>query len=405
MSDVTLNNVPASACAVLLPRLGAWTADVELDTDRGPTGAVTLAVGALTLRGAIVRGAAFEGGWRGRVVGGAGGLRRDVAAVAQRGGTLAVALRDALAAAGEALAPGDDLSEAAPLWHRLAGPAGAAVADVARAAGCAWRVLPDGGVWVGRETWPTHAPDVDVIDWRPEVGRLELAGEVLGILPGQTLRARADLTVRVGCVEHRVTGDALRTVVLAEPEAVERGRLLDAFQRLLAPLSRRIDYQALHAARVVAQAADGTLELIPDDPRVPPCRGVPIRYGLPGVRVVVPAGVRVLLTYEGGDPRRPVATLWELGDVTRLVVDGGTHPAARQGHATSDGVLSVMAVNLGGGTGAVLTFTYVPAAGAPIVVPVTFAAPVTFTPEIPPPGVPIALSGLLTEGTDVVHLP
>ena len=340
MSDVTLNGLGVAACSALLPRVGAWSADLELDTDDAPTGAAVVQIGeGLTLRGTVAHGAVVDGCWRGRVVAGAGGLRREVPAVAQRGGTLALALRDALAAAGEALAPGDDLSDAAPLWHRLAGPAGAAVADVARAAGCAWRVLPSGGVWVGRETWPEHAPDVDVVDWRPELGRLELAGDVLGILPGQTLRARADLSVRVGCVEHRATGDALRTVVLAEPDAAERGRLLDAFTRLLAPLRRRVDYQALYAARVVAQAGDGTLELLPDDERVPPCRGVPIRCGLPGVRALVPAGARVLLTYEAGDPRRPVAALWELGEVTELTVNASTRRVARTDDTASCGTL------------------------------------------------------------------
>lgn len=394
MTDVTLNGYGASACSALLPRVGAWSVDLELDTDDAPSGAAVVQIGGeLTLRGTVTSGAVVDGCWRGRVVGGAGGLRREVAAVAQRGGTLALALRDALAAAGEALAPGVELNDAAPLWHRLAGPAGAAVADVARAAGCAWRVLPDGSVWVGRETWPAHAPEVDVVDWRPEVGRLELAGDTLGILPGQSLRARADLTVRVGCVEHRASGDALRTVVLAEPEAAERGRLLDAFERLLAPLRRRVDYQALYAARVVGQAADGTLELLPDDPRVPPCRGVPIRAGLPGVRAEVPAGARALLTYEQGDPRRPVAALWELGSVTSLFVNASERRVARTDDATGNGSITfAVAANTPSLGLTTLTVAYAPPSGPPQSVGVVLTGAATLAPG----PVSLALSGAIT---------
>jgi hypothetical protein len=375
MSEITLNGTPVTSLTVLLPRIGAWTADVELDDATAPTSRVVIAVaGVLSLSGTVARGGAELERWRGRIVGGAGGLKREVPAVSQQGSTLALALADVLRAAGERLASNVvDLSAAAPLWHRIAAPAALAVGDVARAAGCAWRVLPDGSVWVGRETWPEVAPDVDVIDWRPELGRLELAGDVLGILPGQTLRARADLAVRVGCVEHRATADALRTVVLVEPEERERGRLVDAVSRLVAALTRRLDYQALYPSTVVTQREDGTLDLHPDDPRVPDCRGVPIR-GLPGVRVTVPDGARVLLTYEGGSPARPVATLWEADAVTRITVNGGTHRAAREGHAVR------------------------------VTIPVGAIVPAA--PGVPPvPSAPVVCDGTITNGCDVLRLP
>lgn len=189
-------------------------------------------------------------------------------------------------------------------------------------------------------------------------------------------------------------------MVLAEPETAERGRLLDAFHRLLAPLSRRLDYLALYPSRVVAQSADGTLDLFPDDPRVPPCRGVPVRYGLPGVRAAVPAGTRVLLTYEGGDPRRPVASLWEPGDVTRWTLDGGTHRAAREGHATADGAVSALITPPAGTPPLVnLILTYTSPGGAPQ----------TLTISGLPPTVTVTggwtIAGEIAEGSGVLRLP
>ena len=102
-------------------------------------------------------------------------------------------------------------------------------------------------------------------------------------------------------------------------------RLVEAF------VGRRLDHLALYPAVVVQQRADGTLDLVPEDARVPSCQGVPIRLGLPGVTVAVPAGGRVLLGYENGDPSRPVATLWESGTVTRITINNGTAKVARFG--------------------------------------------------------------------------
>lgn len=137
--------------------------------------------------------------------------------------------------------------------------------------------------------------------------------------------------------------------------------------RILGP---RLDYLARYPARVVSQRADGTLDLVPDDARVPSCAGVPYR-SLPGVALSVPAGARVLLGYAGGDPARPFAELWEPGDVTRLTVAGGTHAAAREGHAVTV-TIPALTITAADGT---------------------------------PNAAPITLSGHITEGTDVLHLP
>lgn len=379
--EITLDGRGVVRASVFLPRVGAWTADVEAEGPEGPGARPELVLdGALRLRGTVVRGGAEQDRWRGRLVGGAGGLGRDAPPVALRDTTLAAALGDTLRVAGEALAPGVRVDGVANRWHRRLAPAAHAVADIAQAAGLAWRVLADGTVWLGAETWPEHRPlDVQVLDWRPELGRAELAGDTLGIAPGQTLRAR-ELVLRVGSVEHHATRDGLRTVVLAEPEVRPAGRMLDALARLVAALTRRVDYLGMYPARVVQQRADGTLDLAPDDPRLPSCQAVPIRYGLPGVRATVPAGARVLLGYEVGDPARPVATLWELGSITTLAVSGGTSPAARQGHAVS---------------------VTIPAGAVMVAAPGPFPPPGT---PIPNP-LPITLSGSISEGAAVLRLP
>ena len=78
---------------------------------------------------------------------------------------------------------------------------------------------------------------------------------------------------------------------------------------------QRVDFLAAYQCKVVTQNGDGTLELQPDDVRLPGYSKVPIRYGVPGVSATVAAGARVLLEFAGGDPQKPIATVWESASV------------------------------------------------------------------------------------------
>jgi hypothetical protein len=330
MAEITANGSRVTLLALAMPRIGAWVADLDVDTSTAITGSVAIVVDGETWTGTVHRGGLAAGSWRGRVVGGAGGLSDTLAAVALRGSTLADVLGGVLREAGETLSSAAGaLTNSAALWHRIEGVASTAVADVARAAGYAWRVLPDGTVWVGSETWSTFTPSgaVDVIEELPEAGRVVLAGDVLDIRPGTTLALTGRDAIRVGQVDIRATPRDLRATVTADG-STGLGAAVDAVVRRAL---RRVDYLAHYPARVVSQSASGLLDLVPDDPRIPPCSGVPVRHGLPGVTVVVPAGERVTLAYEGGDPSKPVAVLWTSGTVTRIVVNGASARAAREG--------------------------------------------------------------------------
>jgi hypothetical protein len=96
-------------------------------------------------------------------------------------------------------------------------------------------------------------------------------------------------------------------------------------------IGRRLDYHALYPCTVMRQAADGTLDLLPDDARIrgSGCQGVRIRHGLPGFECTVPVSTRVLLGFEAGDPKRPYAALWDVGNVTEVVFDSGTKEVGR----------------------------------------------------------------------------
>jgi len=109
-------------------------------------------------------------------------------------------------------------------------------------------------------------------------------------------------------------------------------RALEAF--LLAVFAR-IDYLALYPAKVVSQNGDGSVDVQPDDARLPGMTSVPLRFGLPGLELKVTSGARVLIGFENGDPRRPVATAWEKDGFQSVAIGGGTQPIARVGDTVS----------------------------------------------------------------------
>ncbi|MDB4929455.1 MAG: hypothetical protein JWM10_1939 [Myxococcaceae bacterium] len=381
----TLAGHPLLALSLVIPRVGAWTADVEADTDQDLTGLVDLVVEGRVWRATVVRGAVAFGRWSGRLVG-AGGLLRELAPLALASTTLRGVLDELLRESGEAIAPAvGDLSAAVPRWHRTRATGQQEVAEVALRAGMTWRVLADASVWVGAETWPDAAlgPDVDVLDRDPVVGRYEIAGaDAVDVRPGTLVQLRAgdgDTFVRVGAVTHRLEGAALRTSVLEEQQETAAGRLWAALEAIIHRATRRYDRTGSYAATVVEQRADGTLDLQPEDPRRPSCQRVPYRT-LPGLAVQVPAGARVCFTYDDGDPRRPVVTLWEpTTSAGKWTLYGGTHRAAREGHSVE---------------------VTIPTGAVQITNPAIPAVP----PTIPNPG-PLTFTGRITDGAAEFLIP
>lgn len=108
----------------------------------------------------------------------------------------------------------------------------------------------------------------------------------------------------------------------------------------------RIDRCALYPARVVAQAADGTLEVMLDDPRFASMTRIPIRTPVPGAVVKVQPGARVLIGWEPGrapaQPPIPYASLWESGTLSELVIDAAVKVRISAPTVEIDGATSVL---------------------------------------------------------------
>jgi hypothetical protein len=104
-------------------------------------------------------------------------------------------------------------------------------------------------------------------------------------------------------------------------------RLAELVRTLVLKLTAPTLYYATFSVRVVTQAGDGTLEVIPDDSRIPGLTGVPIRYGLPGIKATVLQGARCRVAFDNGDPSKPYAFAFdEKAGYLEIVVHDGANP-------------------------------------------------------------------------------
>ena len=103
-------------------------------------------------------------------------------------------------------------------------------------------------------------------------------------------------------------------------------RVKTYLKRIIDGQTRRMDALALYPCKVVSQNGDNSLELQPDSPNLAAVSRVPLRLGIPGATAKVAPGSRVLLGFEGGDLRAPVATVWGTSTLTEL--DIGNSPTS-----------------------------------------------------------------------------
>jgi len=223
----TINGLNVLDGLIYIPRIGVWHADLNVDSFTTLTGqAATIQLPSQTLKGTVTRsGTDVAKRLRTRVIGGAAGLATVLPPRSYGAVQLQIPLKDALTGAGETLSPAADPSVLAwPLtaWSRMAVPASYVLAQlVALVPNAVWRVLIDGTVWVGFETWPPASlPDTVPIHSEPEKGRITIASDAPAVLPGTAFSYLSPgvgkLTRNVSYVRHAIRPDQLRTIVSYE---------------------------------------------------------------------------------------------------------------------------------------------------------------------------------------------
>lgn len=216
MTVPTANGRNILRAQLFVPRRGVWHAlvSVEAEDTTDLTERIDLAFGDATWSGFARRSGAHHGRVQLFVVGGAGGMQRELEPRYYVDSQARILIDDLMRETGEELSSSvgaEVTSTSLARWTRARGRGGALLSDLARVLGVDWRILPDGSVWLGAETWPDVELVYDVVAEAPAHDQAELAVDEPSLTAGVTLAGR-----RVSYVSHTIDPARTRTSVWYE---------------------------------------------------------------------------------------------------------------------------------------------------------------------------------------------
>jgi hypothetical protein len=317
---ITINGKDVLEITITEDRIGAWTANVEADSEDPITGSVTLDVEGETFVGTVWQGDVDSGRWKGMIVGGAGGTQKIVDGNYYVQPTARTVMQDLASASGETLSP--DISPALLFkqlerWTRLQGFAHTAFRQLADELGVEWRITRAGQLWFGTETWETVTVKSVEGEYSPEHRMLEVAYEDNEndrpvLRPGITYDGQ-----KVQRVVTNASAKGLRQYLFFDDERGSTG-LLNTIRRVIREMVwPKLQLARVHTGRVIEQAGDGSVTIVLDDPAIGgKSKGLsklPLVLGLPGTTVRVPTGAKLRLMWDAGNPTKPRAAHFDQG--------------------------------------------------------------------------------------------
>jgi hypothetical protein len=167
MALIAVNGAGVEELHLTFPENGPWIADVAFGADVAPQGTATLACEGRNLVGTFIRADELAGLVRARIVGGRGGLRKQVKEGHFRSAAVRNILTDTLSSVREAQSPAcapGVVNTVLPSWTRIRGTASEAVATLAENFAVSWRVRDDGTVWLGTDAFAASQSTALVLD-------------------------------------------------------------------------------------------------------------------------------------------------------------------------------------------------------------------------------------------------
>jgi hypothetical protein len=220
VSHVTVNGADVFALALTEPRVGVWTAALScLDGAADLSQGLEIRIADSVAWRGVVRSSGVHNGVRSiAAVGGKGGLSTVLEPKSYQGVPLRIPLADIVAGAGETLSPACDaglLGIMLRRWSRIRQSAAFSLAALLDAVGGpAWRILPDGTLWVGTESWAEVTAPYIISSAEPHQDVATLVSERPDIHPGQSVGGR-----HIASAEHRIDRRTLVTRVWFEGAA------------------------------------------------------------------------------------------------------------------------------------------------------------------------------------------
>jgi hypothetical protein len=323
MALVTINDVGIISGTILRPLVGVWTADLVIDQSDASsftagTKVTIKSENGYSLSGTVAenRSGAFLDAVYVRVLGGAGGMGKASSArsYVQPGAFVRDVLNGLCADSGETLSSTVDasfLGTNLTAWSVIGGNLVMrnlrALLDIV-APSLSWRILSDGTLWIGAESWTQVTTDFQVMHQDPSDGSFHLGIESPFVVPGTSLPDVGN----VGMVQDDIESGSLRSRVWVDIPGSNRG-INAATQQMAKQALAGVDYYGTYVCQVVSQSADlSTVDISPVGARnkslVGGLQRVPARY-MTGCKVQVAPGATCLLGWDGGSPEGPFAII------------------------------------------------------------------------------------------------
>ena len=296
MALLTVGGQRVTTATITMPARGVWRCVASID-GTAPSGQVTIACGSVSLIGTVKRATTHAERVEVEVVGGKSTWQDVVTAQEFASPTLGLVVKDTLGTESlSSTSPSAYQSKSIPRWVRLASSRSAAMDALVKANGGTWRVLDDGTVWIGEETWPDGVT-VDYLESDTNE-RLTFAQSTPTARPGTKVSGK-----QITSVTFTFSASSFRTV--CEYGNVDLGDNLAKLIKASAPL----DWFALYPCKIV-KVGWTAVDVKPDRDDLPAMADVPIRIGTLGEQAKCTVGCKALLGFEQGNPQSPYVALW-----------------------------------------------------------------------------------------------
>ncbi len=325
---------------ITMKRRGAWKGivviDEKVDGAETPSGPFVFDIDGVEFRCTILpdRSGAWAGRVKLRVVGGSGGLSNTLSPRNYAGGTtrFKTVLDDILRDSGEVLSDESDstfLNKKLDGWQRVECTAEEALDLLCDNVGAEWRVLRDGKIWVGVDTWPEVEPagTVKEADWGD--GVITVLPDFATLVPGIIVRRQ-----QINQIVYYLSRKGLVADLYAKSTS-------DLLSKQSERANKGFEYAKRYRCSVVTQNGDGTVDVLVDDSRakgkgIGKCR---VRVGIPGTKLTVPKGARCLVGWDDADPQLPYVDSWESSSKLTMVEVGTGAVAVAQAGGTVQALL------------------------------------------------------------------
>jgi hypothetical protein len=357
VSAATFNGHRVTAARVFLPAWGCWHAEIDVDGEFTITGACTLVIADLTLKGTVISGGPAKGRSFYRIVGGAGGWGKSLKPTSysdDAGVKIAKIIGEAASAVGETVGTIDTARRTGASFARKNDPASRVLQ---RLVPQAWYVDELGVTQIGARA-PGKLPagaTHGVVDRAR--GTVTLASEKIAtILPGVVV----DGLTAVDVLHDISAKSGLRSTIWGAT-AASTSRALDAFRAILDQLDPNRAFRGVTEYRVVTTTGKRlNLQAVRVSSGMPDLLRVPARPGVSGCEADVALGSRVLVGFVDSDPSRPYVAAFEDADgagfvPTTITFAQGTAGIARLGDEITISVAQFGTAGAANGGGAVAT--------------------------------------------------